>query len=60
MHAHLIMIYYYRGNGGWDSTNVIAEESQDGHITCRSFHLTCFAVLVDVSGVSRKSKKQVL
>ena len=39
---------------------MIAEESQDGHITCRSFHLTCFAVLVDVSGVSRKSKKQVL
>ena len=69
MNAQLIMICYYRGNGGWDSTNlVIAEESQDGHITCHSFHLTCFAVLADfsdiseipvVSNISRRLEKQV-
>lgn len=39
------------GDGGWDSTNIeVAQKSHDGHITCHSFHLTCFVVLVDVSG----------
>ena len=66
MYAWLIMICYYRGNGGWDSSNVmVAEESQNGKIVCHSLHLTCFAVLVDVSVVSGPSdfssvlKKQV-
>ena len=49
----LVMILYYSGDGGWDSTDVVvAQESRDGHITCHSFHLTCFVVLVDVSGGS--------
>ena len=51
---HLVMILYYSGDGGWDSSNVVvAQESRDGHITCHSFHLTCFVVLVD--DVSRGS-----
>ena len=57
LHTTIVMIFYYSGDGGWDSTEVVvAQESRDGHITCHSSHLTCFIVLVDVS---RGSDSQV-
>ncbi|XP_065915770.1 adhesion G-protein coupled receptor D1-like [Dysidea avara] len=40
--------------GGWSSTGLSVETFDDTTITCTSTHLTSFAVLVDVSGASRK------
>lgn len=42
------------GSGGWDVTGVTAVNDNDTFITCRSVHLTSFAVLVDVSGTSTR------
>ena len=53
MHIATVMIPYCSGTSGWDSTDIkVQQESHGGRIMCHSYHLTCFVVLVDVSGGS--------
>ena len=45
--------FHCSGKGGWDGSDIdIDQESHNGYIRCHSFHLTSFAVLVDISGGS--------
>ena len=44
----------FSGPGGWDITGVSVDDRNDTFIRCNSTHLTCFAVLVDISGGTSK------
>ena len=48
---YITKIYITNYRGGWDTegVTVVSNDMNSSTITCSSFHLTSFAVLVDVS-----------
>ncbi len=49
-HSHFIFVFHVSsGNGGWSAKGCEVVFRNSTHISCQCYHMTSFAVLMDVS-----------